>query len=140
MSTISRLMPANLHLTGSQKKTCLLLLLTFLISGSLFAQYQSYRVQSDETLDSVAQKFDVSKTAILSLNPDIKGLNVAGKVIIIPPKETNAETPTASTVWFKQYRVKPKETLYSLAKRNNISVDDIKRYNPYLYNEELGVD
>lgn len=133
-------MSPNLSTTGPQKRALFLLMLTFFISGSLFAQYQSYRVQSDETLDSVAQKFEVSKTAILSLNPDINGLQVAGKVIIIPPKETNAQTPTASTVWFKQYRVKSKETLYSLAKRNNISIEDIKRYNPYLYNEELGVN
>src|SRR5699024_1995917 len=111
-----------------------------LFSGSLFAQYNSYLVQKGENIDSLTQKFKVSKNALLKLNPDIRKGGIAGKVIVIPPHEANENTPTNSSVYFKEYRVKNKETLYSIAKHNDISVEDIKKFNPYLYKEELGAN
>src|SRR5699024_10392769 len=120
------------------KKTYFLLLLMFLMSGVLFAQYETYRVEEGETLSEIANKFKVSKGAILQLNPDLKEGNISNTTIILPPGESTEKTPPASMVRFKEYRVKPKETLYSLAKRNNISVEDIKKHNPFLYDEQLG--
>lgn len=57
---------------------------------------------------------------------------------MIPAKETDRATPNAMGVRFKEYKVKRKETLYTLAKENGIRVEDIKKYNPYLYDEQLG--
>lgn len=114
------------------------LFFTFLITGSMIAQNRAYQIQKDENLDSLAKKFKVNKEAILKLNPDLKKDDLANQVIIIPTSETDKDTPKASSIQFKEYRVKHKETLYSLAKENNISVDDIKKYNPYLYDNELG--
>lgn len=120
------------------KKTYFLLLLMFLTSGALFAQYETYHVEEGETLSQIADKFKISKKSILKLNPDLKEGDIANQTIVLPPSESTKKTPPASMVRFKEYRVKPKETLYSLAKRNNISVEDIKKHNPYLYEEELG--
>lgn len=120
------------------KKSFFLLFFTLLFSGSIFAQYTTYRIEEGETLSKIADKFKVSKDAIKKLNPDLKESDLANKTIIIPPREATEKTEKASRIRFKEYRVKPKETLYSLAKRNNVEVEDIKKYNPYLYDEELG--
>ncbi len=120
------------------KRLILSLFAICLLSGSALAQYQSYRIQKDETLESLAEKFKVSKAAILKLNPDLTRGRITNKVIIIPPHEVTENTPNDNTVRFKEYKVKPKETLYSLSKRNHISIEELKKYNPYLYKEELG--
>lgn len=120
------------------KKTVFLLLTTFLLTMSLFAQYQSYQIKESETLESIAKKFGVSQEDILKLNPDLKQGALTYKVIIIPARETDAKTPVASIVQFKEYRVKQKETLYRIALDNHITIEDIKKYNPYLYHEILG--
>lgn len=122
------------------KKIIFLVFSLFIFSGNLFAQYKSYRVKEDETIDSITKKFKVDKKDILKLNPDLKKDNLAHQVVVIPASETDKDTPNATSVQFKEYRVKHKETLYSLAKENDISVDDIKEYNPYLLKEELGED
>ncbi len=120
------------------KKTLIFLFFALLISGSLYAQYKSYRITQDESLEELAERFDVSKSAILKMNPDLKEGDIAGKIIVIPPAETDNKTPKAHTVRFKEYKVAPKETLWSIAQQNGIEVEDLKRYNPYLYEEELG--
>lgn len=120
------------------KKTYFLFIFILLLSGNIFAQYETYRVEKEKTVAELADKFKVSKETLLKLNPDLKDGKVANKTIIIPPRESTESTTKASRIRFKEYKVKPKETLYSLAKRNNITVDDIKKYNPYLYEKELG--
>lgn len=120
------------------KKMLVFLIVALLFSGGAIAQYNSYRVQHGETLDSLAKKFKVSKQAILKLNPDISQGNLDNKVVVVPHAETDEDTPTSSVVRFKEYKVEKRQTLYNLAKKNDISIKDIKRYNPYLYNEELG--
>src|SRR5690625_1864719 len=110
----------------------------FFMSGIHIAQYETYRIEEGESLSEIADKFKVSKNSILQLNPDLKEGDIANKTIILPPSESTRETPPASMVRFKEYRVRPKETLYSLAKRNNISIEDIKKHNPFLYDEQLG--
>lgn len=119
-------------------KSIFICLLVALMSGSVFAQHTTYQVQENETLEAVAKKFNVSKDAILKLNPGVWEKNLANQTLVIPAQEVGSGTKSASAVHFKEYHVKAKETLYSLAKRNNITVEDIKKYNPYLYEEELG--
>src|SRR5690625_2272946 len=119
-------------------KKIILILMAFSMYGAALAQYETYRIGENENLSDIADKFEVSKQAILELNPDLKKGDIAHKVIILPPGETTEKTAKASMVRFKEYRVKPKETLYSLAKRNNITVEDIQKHNPYLYEEQLG--
>lgn len=120
------------------KKSFFLLFLIFFVSGNIFAQYKTYRIEKEKTLDEVANKFKVSKSAILKLNPDLREGDIQNKTIAIPPRESTESTTPASQIRFKEYRVQPKETLYGLAKQNNVSIDDIKKFNPYLYEEELG--
>src|SRR5699024_1867857 len=91
-----------------------------------------------ESIESIAKKFKVSKEAIMALNPDLNQGKIEGKIIVVPARETDTETPSATGIHFKEYKVKKGETIYRLAKEHNIKEEDIKKYNPYLYKEELG--
>lgn len=100
--------------------------------------YKTHKVKKGETIESIAQKYKISEASIYRLNPDAKNKKIASTVLVIPTEEIVPSSEEGSSITFKQYRVKSKETLYSIAKTNNISVDEIKKYNPYLLNEQLG--
>lgn len=73
-----------------------------------------YTVKQNDTLDTIAKKFGVSKKYIIKNNiPDI----YPGLVLFLP--ETN----------FKTYTVQPFDTLNKIAEKFKISVQDIKSKN-----------
>ncbi|MBW2962859.1 amino acid ABC transporter substrate-binding protein [Mesonia aestuariivivens] len=123
------------------KKNCLFFLLLVLASLQSFAQnFDTHKVEQGETVSSIAKKFNVSIQKIYKYNPDAKKGNIIGTVLVIPVVEASdsRNLEKASVLNFKEYKVKRRETLYSIAKENGISVGDLKKYNAYLYEEELG--
>jgi len=101
--------------------------------------YKTHKVQKGETVESIAQAYQISEASIYRLNPDTKDKRLSSSaVLVIPTEEIVPTSEEGSSVTFKQYRVKSKETLYSLAKNNDISIEEIKKYNPYLNDKELG--
>lgn len=120
------------------KNILIFTILGLLFSASISAQNNYYQIQKNEDLDSLSKKLMVSKESILKLNPDLDKNDLKDEIIVIPPREVEDKNDTASVVRFKEYKVRRKETLYSLAKENDISVEDIKKFNPYLKKEELG--
>ena len=123
------------------KKNCLFFLLILLVSLQTFAQsFETHKVKSGENISSIAKKYNVSEQSIYKYNPDAKKGNLTGVVLVIPVSSSsdNRNYEKQSVLNFKEYKVKRKETLYSIAKANGISVGDLKKYNTYLYDEELG--
>ena len=108
----------------------------FLIHFSVFAdqQYKTHRVSSGETVESIAEEYGVPATEIYKLNPDAKKGISRGTTLIIPPKTIISQEPEGS---FTVHKVRKKETLYSLSKEYNVSIEEIKRYNKFLYAEPL---
>jgi len=103
--------------------------------------YKTHKVKKGETVESIAKAYKISEASIYRLNPDAKNKRLSSSaVLVIPTEEMVPASEEGGSITFKQYRVKSKETLYSLAKTNDISVDEIKKYNTYLYEEELGED
>ncbi|TXK74993.1 LysM peptidoglycan-binding domain-containing protein [Mesonia sp. K4-1] len=100
--------------------------------------YKTHKVKKGETIESIAQKYKISEASIFRLNPDAKNKKIASTVLVIPTEEIVPTSEEGSSITFKQYQVKSKETLYSIAKTNDVSVDEIKKYNSYLLKEELG--
>ncbi len=102
----------------------------------MYAQtYRSHKVEQGETLQSIAQKYQVSEASILQLNPDVRKGVSANALLIIP-----ATSPTSGEkeiIGFKNHRVKRKETLYSIAKEYGVTIDEIKKENKFLYSSEL---
>lgn len=105
-----------------------------LFSTPSYAQdYKKHKVEKGETVASIAKKYKITPYDIYRLNPDSKnGLKV--DTVLLIPKASKApqqppvkEQPTklANTV----HEVKAKETLFSLSKEYNVSVDDIKKAN-----------
>ncbi|MBT8263135.1 MAG: LysM peptidoglycan-binding domain-containing protein [Bacteroidia bacterium] len=105
-----------------------------LFCGSISAQQYTHRVEKGETIFSISKKYGVTEEAIYSLNPDAKN-GLRSSTILIIPSDGNAEVQKKVT--FKKHRVKRRETLFSIAQRYNISVDDIKKYNKELYSRQL---
>lgn len=123
------------------KKNCLFFLLIGLFTLQSFAQkFETHKVKRGENIASIAKKYKVSESSIFKYNPDARKGNLTGTVLVIPVGKSedgrNLENP--SVLNFKEYKVKKRETLYSIAKEYHITVDDLKQYNQYLYEEELG--
>ncbi|MEL4307677.1 PBP1 and LysM peptidoglycan-binding domain-containing protein [Joostella sp. CR20] len=110
-------------------------------------KFETHAVKEGETLESIAKKYQVTPYAILKLNPEVKNGVKAHTIVVIPvsDKQTptqpgvnqNIEYTTTETTNFIEHKAKRKETLYSISKEYNVSVDDIKRYNKELYSRQL---
>jgi len=112
----------------------LFLTLSSVSTNSLAAQetYKSHKVQQGETVYSISKQYNISEESIYNLNPDARDGITENNILIIPASDTNM------SVWdFKKHKVRRKETLFSIAKKYNITVDDIKKYNKHLYASNL---
>jgi len=102
--------------------------------------YKTHKVKQGETIESISKLYYVTPYDIYSLNPDAKkGLKPNTLLIIPKPKveSTPKVTVTKELQGFKTHRTGKKETLYSLAKEYNVSEDEIKKYNTFLYSNPL---
>jgi LysM repeat protein/ABC-type branched-subunit amino acid transport system substrate-binding protein len=128
-------------------------------------------VQPGETIESIAQVYEVDKDAIYDLTPGLESGETirANHILRIPFTEETLEKdavqeeqvapvapsgelnqqktdkrkkqdilkdrPDEKKKRFEYHRVQPKETLYSLAKAYDVSMDDIRKVNPGLEDE-----
>jgi len=106
----------------------------FLLSSPIYAQeYKKHKVGKGETVVSIAKIYKITPYDIYRLNPDSKNGIKEDTVLLIPgtsktPKaEPEKVKPTKITN--KVHEVAAKETLFSLAKKYDVSVDDIKKAN-----------
>tara|TARA_R110002073_G_scaffold159955_2_gene315412 strand:+ start:13189 stop:15123 length:1935 start_codon:yes stop_codon:yes gene_type:complete len=117
--------------------------LSFLVLFSISANAQNYKthkVKVGETIESIAKIYMVTPFDIYALNPDAKN-SLHPNMVIIVPKSKVLENPVESQVTkltgYKSHKVKRKETLYSIGKIYNVTVDDLKKHNNRLYSENL---
>ncbi len=116
------------------KKIQILLIFGFL-SISLQAQkYISHTVKKGETVFSIAKKYNTTVEDIYALNPDAKKGVSTSTILVIPAQDSSN---ASEKITFRKHKVRRKETLFSIAQRYNISVDDIKKYNKHLYSKRL---
>ena len=95
--------------------------------------YQSHRVVKGETIYSITKQYDVSEADLLLLNPEIKDGLKENTILIIPVRITAEKMDDTHLT---EHKVKRKETLYSISKQYDVSIDDIKKYNKHLYADE----
>jgi len=115
--------------------------LVLLFCLNAFAQdYKTHKVKVGETIESIAKIYLVTPFDILALNPDAK-TNLQPNIVLIIPKSRILKTPvqieTQQLINYKTHKVKRKETLYSISKKYNITIDDIKKHNTRLYSDNL---
>ena len=83
----------------------------------------NYVVEKGDTLYGIAKKFNTSVQSIKELNNLKRDTIVVGEILRV--RSNNDTNPLECIV----YTVKKGDTLYSIAKKYNTSVDEIKRYN-----------
>ena len=109
----------------------------FFVSSMATAQkeYETHRVQKNQSLSQIATLYGVSQAAIKKRNPEIENELSAGTLLIIPTasKLIDAQNPPK----FKKHKVRRKETLITISKKYNVSIDAIKRYNKKLYARQI---
>ena len=81
----------------------------------------TYKVVSGDTLWSIAKKFDTTVNEIKRLNNLSNNLLKVGTNLIVPNGNNNTDSDT--------YTVSRGDTLYSIARKNNISIDRIRELN-----------
>lgn len=91
-------------------------------------KYIVHIVEAGNTLWGLHSTYHVSVDEIIAANPGIeKGLNAGAKVLI---PAGNAEAGSMDGTMVKGHVVQKGETLYGIAKKNNVTVDDISKLNP----------
>lgn len=95
----------------------------------------SYKIKSGDTLYQLAKKYDTTVEEILEVNPDINPYNLqVGQEICIPKQK---EPQDCDGMY---YVVRPGDTLYLIAQKYGISVEEILEANPNVdpYNLQIG--
>lgn len=125
-------------------------LLFWLLIGattSVFAQQKfiSHKISQGETISTIAEKYHVSQKVIFDLNPKASGILKLNSVLKIPnknykkevtKKELSEKKKNTKTI---EYVVLPKETLFGIAKKFQLSIDDIKKSNPLIEQQGLQI-
>ena len=102
----------------------------FLFTFAVKAQIK-HNVAKGETVYQIAKKYQVTPFDIYRLNPDAKNGVQENTTLLIPKAGSNASGIT--------HKVAPKETLFGIAKKYNVSVSDIEKWNKDTLQEGLKI-
>ncbi|MDR2928555.1 MAG: LysM peptidoglycan-binding domain-containing protein [Cytophagaceae bacterium] len=102
--------------------------------------YIYHTVEKGQTTFFVSRKYNVSPEVIYENNPGSKERLAEGAVLKIPVKESEKETvKNVSGDDFVYHTIQPKETLYSLAREYNTTMEKIIDANQTLQNGILSI-
>ncbi|GGD25908.1 PBP1 and LysM peptidoglycan-binding domain-containing protein [Flavobacterium orientale] len=96
-------------------------LLFFCLSSAQPGELKKHTVAKGETVAQIAQFYKVTPFDIYQLNPDAK-LGIKENTILLIPKATGASA--------KVHEVKPGDTFYSIAKKYNLTNEQLEKANP----------
>jgi LysM repeat protein len=101
---------------------------------------KTHSVQVGESIESIANLYKITPADIYALNPDAKSNFSVNTILIIPesfvPKSTSTEV-VKELVSYKVYKVRRKETLFGIAQKFEVTVEEIKAHNKELYSKSL---
>ncbi|MGB3150811.1 MAG: LysM domain-containing protein, partial [Maribacter sp.] len=128
-------------------------------SNMAFAQkFSTHSVKTGETLSSIARQYGVTPASILQYNKELKSGDTLSPntILVIPSEKPKSGQPDVSNgvdalikgimndsvvvrepIGFREHKVHKRETLYGIAKRYEVTEDDIKKYNKQLYASQL---
>jgi len=91
-------------------------------------QFIIHQIDEKETLYSISRRYNVPITAILEVNPTADGGLATGQLLKVPYvfKGNKAQAQPGGD---RIHKVAPKETLFSISRIYDVSVDDIKAWN-----------
>lgn len=88
-----------------------------------------YQVEAKETLYSISRRYGTTILAILEQNPTADAGLEVGQILKVPYAPRVKNQPATQTADGLIHKVATKETLFSIARQYNVSVDDIKTWN-----------
>lgn len=109
-------------------------------NGKLFVKH---KVEPKETLYALSRKYNLPVERIVEANPHVQTTIKIGEVIFIPrgyvsmaagatasaAPEASKRTYTVSDAGYKMHTVEPQQTLYSISRMYNATVEDIRKWN-----------
>ena len=96
------------------------------------AKYAIHDVAKGETLYSLARRYGVTVDEIKGANAALAEGLKAGQRIKIPVKVEESASQSVATPQVRVHKVMKGETLYSLAKINGLSVEELQAANPHI--------
>lgn len=98
------------------------------MSASYGQQVKSHTVQSGETIYSICKANNITQEQLQAANPSLSHSQLrAGQIIQLPIIQQTEK----KELRFDSHKVRRKETLYGIAKRYHITIDDVFEYNPW---------
>ncbi|GAB2538555.1 LysM peptidoglycan-binding domain-containing protein [Rufibacter soli] len=108
--------------------------------------YITHKVKPGETLYALSRKYGVPVAKIVEANKNVEKSLVVGQLVLIPVKQEStaaakvtlsetAASPAANRTYVvdaqgnKMHTVQARQTLYSISRQHNVSVEDIKKWN-----------
>lgn len=119
-----------------------LIIVLFFFSVSVFSQekYIKHKISKGENLTVIAKKYGVKAKDISKANPNAPKVLKLNSILLIPNVNQVSEikpTETVSNTTPGLHEIQPKETLWGISKKYNVSVEDLKKANPSLEAEGL---
>ncbi len=94
---------------------------------------QVHIVERGETLYRIARNYGITEEALMQANRGVTARNLkTGQRLVIPVVEQAEEEPAFNEEGMIYHKVKRRETLYSIARYYQVSVEDIQAANPEL--------
>lgn len=112
-----------------------LVLFTAQIAVAQF-NFKQHKIVAGDDVYSIAKEYGTTPEAIYKLNPTAEKGIQPGQILVIPKVIEVPESQVAG-IEFKKCKVKKRQTLYSIAKKYDVSIDDIKKYNQFVVNDGL---
>jgi len=123
-----------------------LIIVLFFFSVGVFSQekFIKHKISKGDNLTVIAKKYGVKAKDIQETNPDAPKVLKLNSVLLIPNKNAKSAPNTAQVAAKNaplpsSHEVSQKETLWGIAKKYNVSVDDLKKANPALETEDLKI-
>ncbi|MDI9311754.1 MAG: LysM peptidoglycan-binding domain-containing protein, partial [Limnohabitans sp.] len=124
-------------------KNWIVLLLGF--TQIIFAQQEKvfkHIIQKDETISSIAKKYNISINDIIKINPGSEKGIQENTTLFIPNNNSISyllKKNDVEAVAYSKHTVGPKETLFSIARQYNVSVKDLDELNAANIKEGLKI-
>ena len=122
-------------------KKLLIFLGIVVFSLSSYAQnLKKHSVKVGESVESIAKLYKISTTDIYALNPDASSGVDKSTVLIIPESfSERLNTPLADKELesYKVHKVRRRETLFSIAQKYDVTIEDLKAHNERLKFKKL---
>jgi len=122
-------------------KNLLIFAVVLVLSFTSFAQnLTKHSVKAGESIYSIAKLYKISTADIYTLNPDLTSILVVDSVLFIPEStlgKLNNLVVERELDSYKVHKVRRKETLFSIAQKYDISIEDLKAHNESLQHKKL---